>query len=147
MKKVLLLGALLSTMAFGAPVGAEPSTKDIILSGKAIEPVQITSTNSTLNFGTVVKNKSKELTEELTITGTDGNTVTLTAVLSGTVIESAENVLKVGIGSAGTGESAEERGITLTSGTVTKTLYLTYSPTETGHTLSKEKVTLTATYE
>lgn len=147
MKKVLLLGALLSTMAFGAPVGAEPSTKDIILSGEAIEPVQITSTNSTLDFGTVVKNNSKELTEELTITGTDGNTVKLTAVLSGTVIENAENVLKVGIGSAGTGESAEETGITLTSGTVTKTLYLTYSPTETGHTLSGEKVTLTATYE
>jgi ABC-type Fe3+-hydroxamate transport system substrate-binding protein len=147
MKKVLLLGALLSTMAFGtAPEGAKPATAEVSLTGTAVPVLEITG-GGDFEFGDVVIKTSKTLNKTFTIKGADGYTVTLNATLSGTVVSLDENILTVGIGSEGSTATTSEGRISVTATGVTKDVYVKYAPTEIGHTLDGEILTLTATYE
>lgn len=147
MKKVLLLGALLSTMAFGAgPEGATSGSATVNLTGKAVPVLEITD-GGDFTFGDVVVNTTKTLNKTFTIKGADGYNVTLSAEVKGTVVNLNKSILTVGIGSEGSTATDSEENITVTSSGVTKEIYVKYAPTETTHTLSGETLTLTATYE
>ena len=141
MKKVLLLGALLSTMAFGAIDGAEvtKASATVNLTGQAIKQLQISAGTSSINFGTVVVNQTSQVqTSEISITqGTTGQKVKLS--------------VSVGSGGDGVaayfdspGTSTKDITITGTSGTDKATVSFTYTPTVEG-SLSTT-ATVTATY-
>lgn len=150
MKKVLLLGALLSTMAFGAgPEGAAPATKTVTFTGTAVPVLEIRGDGS-FAFGEVVVNTTKTMNKTFKIIGSTTYTVKLDAVLSGGVVDSETqtNVLTVGIGSEGNAKTATESGISLVEAGTEKNIYIKYAPTKTEHSLKKgETLTLTATYE
>lgn len=147
MKKVLLLGALLSTIAFGtAPEGAKPATAEVNLTGTAVPVLEITG-GEDFEFGDVVIKTSKTLNKTFTIKGAEGYTVTLEAELSGAVVELGGNILTVGIGEEGSTTTTSESSISVTADGVTRDIYVKYNPTETTHSLEGETLTLTATYE
>lgn len=142
MKKVLLLGALLSTMAFGAPSGAEEIQQTINITGTAVEPLSITSDNNTIEFGSVVAGTSKELEKEISFSGEAGSTVKLTAKITGT----KATTLTVGLdGTSGDSQETVKTGINITTGV---TMKIKYHPLSSDDDLkANEMVTLTAIYE
>lgn len=147
MKKVLLLGALLSTMAFGtAPEGAKPATAEVSLTGTAVPVLEIVEGGDFV-FGEVVIKTTKKLSQTFKIKGATGHTVKLDANLSGKVITEGENILMVGIGEDGVAETTSKTGISTTPTGTETTIYVTYAPTDVSHTLTNEKLLLTATYE
>ena len=141
MKKVLLLGALLSTMAFGAIDGAEATkaSATVNLTGKAIKRLQISAGTSSINFGTVVVNQTSQVqTSEISITqGTTGQKVKLSVSVG-----SGGDGVAAYFGSPGT--STKDITITGTSDTDKATVSFTYTPTVEG-SLSTT-ATVTATY-
>ncbi len=151
MKKVLLLGALLSTMAFGAAGNfthkdSTPTEATISLKGTAIEQVKIISgTEDAIEFGTVVIGAKKLETREIGLSGTGTYNVSLTATVTGT----NSNVLDIAFGdtvSDGAGQSASTK-VALSGGTGTAKIAIQYAPTGTGHSLTNgEIINLTATY-
>lgn len=146
MKKVLLLGALLSTMAFGAgPAGAESGSKTVNLTGKAVPVLEITD-GGDFAFGDVVVNTQKTLNQTFKIKGAQGYNVTLSAELSGKVITEGENILMVGIGEDGSAESTSKSEISATPDGTETEIRVTYAPKAVAHTLTNEKLLLTATY-
>lgn len=141
MKKVLLLGALLSTMAFGvAPSGATEVTQDINLTGTSVEPLAITSDDTTIEFGSVVAGTYKEESKEITFSGEANSIVKLTAEISGT----KATLLTVGLdGTSGNSQEATKDDIAIATGV---TMRIKYSPNLGTDDLVDEKVTLTAIY-
>lgn len=145
MKKVLLLGALLSTMAFGVASKGEVSgtnglsatTSEISLSGTALKPVTITAANDSVEFGTLVVGQTSTATVALSLTGDDTKTAKLSASING-VTEDSGSVVASFTG-AGTGK------VSFSGGTGTDELTLVYTPTKAG-TISGN-VVVTATYE
>lgn len=139
MKKVLLLGALLSTMAFGGTIVGNTGVSDTIaLTGNAIEVLTVTAGTDSIDFGTVVKGSKTEVkTSEITITGdTEQTGVTLTVAINGT---SASDV-KGYFGSEGTISTA----ITLEGGSKKETVSFVYQPSST--TDLSATATITAIY-
>lgn len=141
MKKVLLLGALLSTMAFGAaPSGATEVKQNINIRGTAVEPLAITSNNSTIEFGKVVAETEKEESKEITFSGEANSIVKLTAKITGTKAA----LLTVGLdGTSGTTQEATKEDIAIAAGV---TMMIKYSPETGDDDLTDEMVTLTAIY-
>lgn len=141
MKKVLLLGALLSTMAFGAaPSGATEVEQNIDIRGTAVEPLAITSNNNTIEFGKVVAETSKEESKEITFSGEANSIVKLTAKITGT----KATLLTVGLnGTSGDTQEATKEDIAIATGV---TMMIKYSPKLGTDDLTDEKVTLTAIY-
>lgn len=126
MKKVLLLGALLSTMAFGGTIVGNTGVSDTIsLEGNAIEVLTVTAETKSIDFGTVVKGtKTPAQTSKIIITGDTIQTgVTLTVAIDGT---SASDV-KGYFGSEGTTSTA----ITLEGGKKEETVSFVYQPLST----------------
>lgn len=126
MKKALLLGALLSTMAFGGTIVGNTGVSDTItLTGNAIEVLTVTAGTDSIDFGTVVKGSKTEVkTSEITITGDTKQTgVTLTVAIDGT---SASDV-KGYFGS----EGITSTDITLEGGSKTETVSFIYQPSTT----------------
>lgn len=139
MKKVLLLGALLSTMAFaGTIVGNTEVSDTITLTGNAIEVLKVTAETKSIDFGTVVKNtKTPVQTSKITITGDTTQTgVKLTVAIDGT---SADDV-KGYFGS----EETTSTVITLEGGTKEETVSFVYQPSST--TDLSATATITAIY-
>lgn len=153
MKKVLLLGALLSTMAFGAAEdftheGSTPSTTQINLKGKAINQVQISATES-LDFGTVVVNASKNEVATITLTGENTRRVALNAKLEG----DKKSALKIEfvdseIGTVSSEKEEDNKTVLMTEEDNKTYLAVKYTPKSSndGLTDSGTKVLLTATY-
>lgn len=83
MKKVLLLGALLSTMAF--EVTGKSDDVIIKLTGVALQKLKVESSANFLNFGNVVAGSDLTIdSTTITVKGTEGEKASLTATLSGT---------------------------------------------------------------
>lgn len=145
MKKVLLLGALLSTMAFGALTGTGESTPvEITLSGTALKQLEVEAGQSSIAFGQVVANTTAE-SDAITITvkGTTGGKAKLTAEITGT----KKNTLKVQFDDAGyTAESAAKEGLMVTESGVTTKLKVSYTPQNENDSLTTETIKLTAIY-
>jgi hypothetical protein len=143
MKKVLLLGALLSTMAFGTSVSGtiedssigKSATATVNLNGNAIRAIEISTTTKNVNFGTILVGQTSKADVTFTIEGAQGKSGTLSANVSTTsgtssyVTASFENS---GSFSLASGESTTEK------------LTLSYAP-EAVETLTGT-VTVTATY-
>lgn len=143
MKKVLLLGALLSTMAFGTSVSGtiedlsigKSATATVNLNGNAIRAIEISTTTKNVNFGTILVGQTSKADVTFTIEGAQGKSGTLSANVSTTsgtssyVTASFENS---GSFSLASGESTTEK------------LTLSYAP-EAAETLTGT-VTVTATY-
>ena len=143
MKKVLLLGALLSTMAFGTSVNGtiedssigKSATATVNLNGNAIKAIEISTTTTEVNFGTILVGQTSKADVTFTIKGAQGKSGTLSANVSTTsgtssyVTASFENS---GSFSLASGESTTEK------------LTLSYAP-KAVETLAGT-VTVTATY-
>lgn len=143
MKKVLLLGALLSTMAFGTSVSGnvenssvgKSATATVSLNGNAIRAIEISTTTKNVNFGTILVGQTSKADVTFTIEGAQGKSGTLSANVSTTsgtssyVTASFENS---GSFSLASGESTTEK------------LTLSYAP-KAVETLAGT-VTVTATY-
>ena len=143
MKKVLLLGALLSTMAFGTSVNGtigdssigKSATATVNLNGNAIRAIEISTTTKNVNFGTILVGQTSKADVTFTIKGAQGKSGTLSANVSTTsgnssyVTASFENS---GSFSLASGESTTEK------------LTLSYAP-KVVETLTGT-VTVTATY-
>lgn len=143
MKKVLLLGALLSTMAFGTSVSGnvenssvgKSATATVSLNGNAIRAIEISTTTKNVNFGTILVGQISKADVTFTIEGAQGKSGTLSANVSTTsgtssyVTASFENS---GSFSLASGESTTEK------------LTLSYAP-KAVETLAGT-VTVTATY-
>lgn len=151
MKKVLLLGALLSTMAFGAAGdftfdGAEATTGEITLRGTAVAQVTINEV-APLDFGTVVAGASKNEVATISLTGIEGKNVKLSATLSGT----KKDTLKIEFvestsGSVTSGNDTAEKSL---NADTTAYLAVKYTPATADDSLTgtDTKVLLTAKYE
>lgn len=144
MKKVLLLGALLSTMALGAPANGSVSgtiesakTNEIPFSGKALAPVTITAGSDSIQFGTLVVGQKSTATVTLNLTGADEKTASLRAEVKG--IENTDPGSVVA-SFTGTGNGT----VSFSGGTGTDELTLVYTPTKAGEISGT--VTVTATY-
>lgn len=145
MKKVLLLGALLSTMAFGAAsegivsgeAGLSAKTSEIPFTGTAYKPVTITAANESVEFGTLVVGQTSTATVALNLTGDDEKTATLSAEIKG--LDSTDPG-SVEASFTGTGKGT----VSFSGGTGTDELTLVYTPTKAG-TISGN-VVVTATY-
>ena len=146
MKKVLLLGALLSTMAFGVTGTGESDPLEIKLTGLALQKLEVASNNPSIAFGNVVAGSSLTVDNTtITVKGTTGGKAKLTATLSGT----NSDTLTVGFDSdvplAATSASKENLAVTPTG--VTTTLKVKYAPLDAEDSLGEDtKITLTAIY-
>ena len=143
MKKVLLLGALLSTMAFGTSVSGtiensstgKSATATVDLKGEAIRAIEISTTTTEVNFGTILVGQTSKADVNFTIGGAQGKSGTLSAEVSTTSGTSSHVTT-----------SFENSGrFSLTSGeSTTGKLTLSYAP-KVVETLAGT-VTVTATY-
>ena len=143
MKKVLLLGALLSTMAFGTSVNGtigdssigKSATATVNLNGNAIKAIEISTTTTEVNFGTILVGQTSKADVNFTIGGAPGKSGTLSANVSTTSGTSSHVTT-----------SFENSGrFSLTSGeSTTEKLTLSYAP-KAVETLTGT-VTVTATY-
>lgn len=147
MKKVLLLGALLSTMAFGAGAaskgmvsgtdGTSAKTSEINFSGTAYKPVTITAANDSVEFGTLVVGQISTATVGLNLTGDNAKTATLSAEVKGLDSSDPGSVVASFTGTGqGRVEFSGEAG--------TDELTLVYTPTKAGSISGS--VVVTATY-
>ena len=143
MKKVLLLGALLSTMAFGTSVNGtigdssigKSATATVNLNGNAIKAIEISTTTTEVNFGTILVGQTSKADVTFTIKGAEGKSGTLSAnvsTTSGTSSHVTTSFENSGSFSLASGESTTEK------------LTLSYAP-EAVETLTGT-VTVTATY-
>lgn len=151
MKKVLLLGALLSTMAFGAAGdftfnGAEATTGEIELKGTAVAQVKINEVPA-LDFGTVVAGASKNEVATITLNGVTGKTVKLSAALSGGKASTLK--LEFVDSSSGTVSTGKEEDFKTLTTDDSAYLAVKYTPATADDSLtgSETKVLLTAKYE
>lgn len=138
MKKVLLLGALLSTMAFGATVdsGELPAvTKEITLSGTAIPQVRIEEI-APVAFGVVVEGASVTKPATINITGSDAYGVKLTAEIKNNTSSLISAEFQNG--------TELEKSVVMSGGTGQAILNITY---KASGNLTKESITVTAKYE
>lgn len=146
MKKVLLLGALLSTMAFGVTGTGQSEDVTIKLSGVALQKLKVESSASSLNFGNVVAGSNLTIDDTtITVKGTTGGKAKLTATLSGT----NSDTLTVGFDEdvSLTATSAEKGNLAVTPAGVTTTLKVNYAPVDAQDSLSADTmITLTAIY-
>ena len=146
MKKVLLLGALLSTMAFGVTGTGDSTPVEIKLTGVALQKLKVESSASSLDFGNVVAGSNLTIDDTtITVKGTTGGKARLTATLSGT----NSDTLTVGFDSdvplAAT--SAAKENLAVTPDGVTTTLKVNYAPLDAQDSLSTDTmITLTAIY-
>lgn len=143
MKKVLLLGALLSTMAFGTSVSGtienssigKSATATVDLKGNAIRAIAISTTTTEVNFGTILVGQTSKADVNFTIGGAQGKSGTLSAEVSTTS----------GTSSYVTTSFENSGSFSLTSGeSTTEKLTLSYAP-KAVETLTGT-VTVTATY-
>ena len=143
MKKVLLLGALLSTMAFGTSVSGtienssigKSATATVNLNGNAIKAIEISTTTKNVNFGTILVGQTSKADVTFTIKGAQGKSGTLSANVSTTS----------GTSSHVTTSFENSGSFSLTSGeSTTEKLTLSYAP-QAVETLTGT-VTVTATY-
>ena len=143
MKKVLLLGALLSTMAFGTSVSGtienssigKSATATVNLNGNAIRAIEISTTTKNVNFGTILVGQTSKADVTFTIKGAQGKSGTLSAnvsTTSGTSSHVTTSFENSGSFSLASGESTTEK------------LTLSYAP-KAVETLTGT-VTVTATY-
>lgn len=143
MKKVLLLGALLSTMAFGTSVNGtigdssigKSATATVNLNGNAIRAIEISTTTTEVNFGTILVGQTSKADVTFTIKGAEGKSGTLSAnvsTTSGTSSHVTTSFENSGSFSLASGESTTEK------------LTLSYAP-KAVETLTGT-VTVTATY-
>lgn len=143
MKKVLLLGALLSTMAFGTSVNGtigdssigKSATATVNLNGNAIRAIEISTTTKNVNFGTILVGQTSKADVTFTIKGAEGKSGTLSAnvsTTSGTSSHVTTSFENSGNFSLASGESTTEK------------LTLSYAPNAV-ETLTGT-VTVTATY-
>ena len=143
MKKVLLLGALLSTIAFGTSVSGtiedssigKSATATVNLNGKAIKAIEISTTTKNVNFGTILVGQTSKADVTFTIKGAPGKSGTLSAnvsTTSGTSSHVTTSFENSGSFSLASGESTTEK------------LTLSYAP-KAVETLTGT-VTVTATY-
>ena len=143
MKKVLLLGALLSTMAFGTSVNGtigdssigKSATATVNLNGNAIRAIEISTTTKNVNFGTILVGQTSKADVTFTIKGAEGKSGTLSAnvsTTSGTSSHVTTSFENSGSFSLASGESTTEK------------LTLSYAP-KVVETLTGT-VTVTATY-
>ena len=143
MKKVLLLGALLSTMAFGTSVNGtiedssigKSATATVNLNGNAIKAIEISTTTKNVNFGTILVGQTSKADVTFTIKGAQGKSGTLSAnvsTTSGTSSHVTTSFGNSGSFSLASGESTTEK------------LTLSYAP-KAVETLTGT-VTVTATY-
>lgn len=143
MKKVLLLGALLSTMAFGTSVNGtigdssigKSATATVNLNGNAIRAIEISTTTKNVNFGTILVGQTSKADVTFTIKGAEGKSGTLSAnvsTTSGTSSHVTTSFENSGSFSLASGESTTEK------------LTLSYAP-QAVETLTGT-VTVTATY-
>lgn len=143
MKKVLLLGALLSTMAFGTSVSGtieDPSTgksatATVNLKGEAIRAIEIETTTTEVNFGTILVGQTSKADVNFTIEGAQGKSGTLSAEVSTTSGTKDKVTTSFDGGNTFSLDSSE---------LTTKKLTLAYAP-EAVETLTGT-VTVTATY-
>lgn len=147
MKKVLLLGALLSTMAFGE-VGTASGTitgdetnksksMEITFSGTVYKQMTITADNQNVNFGKMVVGQNSSAEINLTLTGQKESVATLSATKS--MSGDSDSALVI---SFEQGESVNFSA----SGDATKTMSLVYTPTSSATGEISGTVTVTATY-
>ncbi|MGL5124966.1 MAG: hypothetical protein ACRC6U_03160 [Fusobacteriaceae bacterium] len=144
-KRIFILAmAILSTSAFAQPLigtidgditgSAEAgniATTTIGFTGKTIAPITITSSNDSVNFGTVIIGKISTAIVELTPGGEEGARVQLAV----SPIDAKEKVT-VTLGKEGLGVVGTKLSMTLI-----------YHPTESGHSITEgTSVTVTATY-
>ena len=143
MKKVLLLGALLSTIAFGTSVNGtiedssigKSATATVNLNGNAIKAIEISTTTKNVNFGTILVGQTSKADVTFTIKGAQGKSGTLSANVSTTS----------GTSSHVTTSFENSGSFSLTSGeSTTEKLTLSYAP-QAVETLTGT-VTVTATY-
>ena len=143
MKKVLLLGALLSTMAFGTLVSGtigdssigKSATATVNLNGNAIRAIEISTTTKNVNSGTILVGQTSRADVTFTIKGAEGKSGTLSAnvsTTSGTSSHVTTSFENSGSFSLASGESTTEK------------LTLSYAP-QAVETLTGT-VTVTATY-
>lgn len=143
MKKALLLGALLSTMAFGAAgevsgqTGLTSSTEQIKFTGTALKALKITADETTVNFGTLVIGQKSTATVGLTLEGADTKTANLEAKVT---IDDEKDPGSVVASFTGTGAGT----VSFTSGAGKDELTLVYTPTKDGEISGN--VVVTATY-
>lgn len=143
MKKVLLLGALLSTMAFGTSVSGnvenssvgKSATATVSLNGNAIRAIEISTTTKDVDFGTILVGQTSKADVTFTIEGAQGKSGTLSAEVSttsGTSSYVATSFENSGSFSLTSGESTTEK------------LTLSYAPKAVEKLTGT--VTVTATY-
>ena len=143
MKKVLLLGALLSTMAFGTSVSGnvenssvgKSATATVSLNGNAIRAIEISTTTKDVDFGTILVGQTSKADVTFTIEGAEGKSGTLSAEVSTTS----------GTSSYVTTSFEKSGSFSLTSGeSTTEKLTLSYAPKAVEKLTGT--VTVTATY-
>lgn len=143
MKKVLLLGALLSTMAFGTSVSGnvenssvgKSATATVSLNGNAIRAIEISTTTKDVDFGTILVGQTSKADVTFTIEGAEGKSGTLSAEVSTTS----------GTSSYVTTSFENSGSFSLTSGeSTTEKLTLSYAPKAVEKLTGT--VTVTATY-
>lgn len=138
-KRIFMIGimATLSITAFGA---TSDGTVDLTISGKAIQKLVLTATENTIDFGKVLTGSSKTKTSELTVKGTTGESVTITADLSNlnglVVLANDSEVTTSGKKLTIAGTDADKA-----------TIGLTYSPIKAGDDLDGASLTVTVAYD
>lgn len=143
MKKVLLLGALLSTMAFGVDgevsgqTGLTSSTEQINFTGTALKALKITADETTVSFGTLVVGQVSTAKVGLSLEGADTKRATLKAAVT---IDGETDPGSVVASFTGTGTGT----VSFSSGTGKDQLTLVYTPTKEGEIAGN--VVVTATY-
>lgn len=146
MKKVLLLGALLSTMAFGVTGTGKSDDVIIKLTGVALQKLEVQSNAGSLNFGNVVAGSDLTIdSTTITVKGTEGGKAKLTATLSGTNSDTLTVGFDNDVPLAATSAAKENLAVTPTG--VTTTLKVNYAPVDAEDSLGEDtKITLTAIY-
>ena len=147
MKKVLLLGALLSTMAFGeegiasGSIAGSDTNKsksiEITFSGTVYKQMTITADNKQVNFGKMVVGQNSSAEINLILTGQKSSAATLSAAKSMTGDNDSALVISFDQGETVSFSS---------SGDATKKMNLVYTPTSSATGEISGTVTVTATY-
>ena len=140
MKKAFFMVGILAALSMTAFGAETDGTVDLTISGKAIEKLELGATETVINFGSVLTGKSKTASSTLTVSGTKGEAVTITADLGNlnglvTLTDSSEI-------------TASGKKLTLAGTDADKAIIeLEYSPKKSGDDLKDATLTVTVAYD
>lgn len=141
MKKTFFMVGILAALSMTAFGAESDGTAELKISGTAIEKLTISATDYKIDFGKVLTGSFKEESKELTVNGTVGEAVTLTAdltALNGLVTLAADSDITAA-GKKLTIDAAEAKNKV--------TIKLKYAPGTADDNLNEAVLKVTAAYD